>query len=199
MLSPCYAVLCALLQRSDFPTLIHERIDGFVECTRVLLAVTKPPSDPSSPSSAAAAANPLVDARSLFERRLASLFAVFACTNLAEVPLEGRTEGGMVLLRTALVSWAAGAEGSHILAQLEGREPAGTDVHTACATQGPPPRVSFIALPDSFDALCAKFTSAQCRKCGERPANPALCLVCGDFLCGGAYAACGSVDAFSLC
>lgn len=47
------------------------------------------------------------------------------------------------------------------------------------------PRVSLIQLPDAYDKLFTLVVSATCSACNKKPADPALCLVCGQLLCGG--------------
>lgn len=44
---------------------------------------------------------------------------------------------------------------------------------------------SLIDLPRSFDTLYAALSGARCGKCGKKPANPYLCLLCGGLVCAG--------------
>uniref|UniRef100_A0A1I8H9E7 E3 ubiquitin-protein ligase n=1 Tax=Macrostomum lignano TaxID=282301 RepID=A0A1I8H9E7_9PLAT len=44
-----------------------------------------------------------------------------------------------------------------------------------------PPRL--IPLPPAYDAVFSANRSRACRHCDQRPAHPAVCLVCGEFLC----------------
>ena len=46
---------------------------------------------------------------------------------------------------------------------------------------------SLVKLPRHFDVLLCQLCRRECSACGRLSKEPALCLVCGAFMCAGPY------------
>jgi hypothetical protein len=175
-----HAIHVCIFQLPSLQTDVASALDGFVAAARLTLAIGKPAEDPAR---IPAGRHPVIVTGSVFEARLAYLMSLFS-----EAPAPGSS---CVLdaksVRRALYSWVACPTGKDVLSAIVSGTPA-----PAAAVPVLPVRCSLIDLPDSFDALCSKFASALCASCSSRPVTPVLCLVCGTFLCGGAFCVCSN-------
>jgi hypothetical protein len=85
----------------------------------------------------------------------------------------------------AVATWLRSRAGDAVRVRLEALVGLRDELPTAAFAPCAPLSVGLLPLPAQYDTLAGKLCNVKCRSCKQHPESPALCLVCGAFLCGG--------------